>query len=158
MVNRETRKATDKTVATRQWVLFLDKKGFQHFNCVFNLKLASAGGAASGAGAAAGANNTSSAGAAASSAAAAAGANNTTASGNNAAAANANANGNPQTSTSWYKFKSFYLVNLQHHQLLTRRLSQRDSKTMAKVRWFRSEYPIFSYSPAPLPDVPEAGN
>ena len=45
-----------------------------------------------------------------------------------------NADADPQTSTSWYKFKSLYLVNLHHHQLLTRTLSRRDSQTMAKVR------------------------
>jgi hypothetical protein len=45
-----------------------------------------------------------------------------------------NADVDPQISTSWRKFKYFYLVNLHHHQLLTRRLSRRDLQTMAKVR------------------------
>ena len=67
-------------------------------------------------------------------------------------------NTDPQISTSRYKFKSFYLVNLQHHQLLTRWLSRRDLQTMAKVRWFYGEYQIFRYSPTPLPDIPIPGN
>lgn len=69
-----------------------------------------------------------------------------------------NADTDPQNSTSWYKFKSLYLVNLHYYQLLTRGLSRRDSQTMAKVRLFWGEYPTFRYSPAPLPDVPTAGN